>query len=234
MVVPKEKFKVYKNVFSDYTNKNLQKLCSQGYLDLDKMIPLSIGKESNVFLSESKNAYVIVKIYRVENCDFLKMYDYLKFDDRYIGIKKQKRKIIFLWCQREYRNLLRAREIGANVPTPYTFKDNIIIMESIGQHSPAPRLKDSLPKNKNLFFTKVIDNMRKLYKHGLVHGDLSEFNILNLNEEPYFIDFSQATLKKSLNFNELFQRDINNIARYFTKIGLKVTAEKIKEMIINE
>ncbi len=234
MAISRERFKVYQNVFSDYTNKNLQKLCSQGYFNIDLMIPISVGKESNVFLSKSNKGFVIVKIYRVESCDFFKMYNYLKFDSRYIGLKKQKRKIVFSWCQREYRNLMKARELGVNVPTPYTFKDSIIIMESIGGEFPATKLKDATPKNKNVFFKKVIENMRKLYKGGMVHGDLSEFNILNLSQEPYFIDFSQSTTKDSLNFKELLERDINNITRYFTKIGVKIDKEKIGKMITNE
>jgi len=55
-----------------------------------------------------------------------------------------------------------------------------------------------------------------------VHGDLSEFNILNYRENPVLIDFSQATTVKSLNAVELMKRDMKNLQRFFNKHGLDI------------
>jgi len=73
----------------------------------------------------------------------------------------------------------------------------------------------------------VLENMKKLNNAGLVHGDLSEYNILNYDEKPYFIDFSQSTLLKSESSGDLLKRDIKNISRFFTKIGVKTSEDEI-------
>ncbi|MEM4336422.1 MAG: serine protein kinase RIO [Candidatus Woesearchaeota archaeon] len=228
--ITKEKFKVYKNVFDNFTEQTLNKLSSQGHFEELKS-PIFVGKESNVFLASKRSEFVIVKIYRLESCDFNKMFDYIKSDIRYPNIKKQRRRVIFAWVQREYRNLMIAREGKVNVPTPLIFLNNILVLQLIGDNAPAPRLKDKIPKNKKLFFKKVLENMKKLNKAGLVHGDLSEYNILNYREEPYFIDFSQSTLIKNPGSEELLKRDVKNIARYFKKIGLETSEAEIIEKI---
>jgi len=224
----KEKFRTYHAVFDNFTNRNLFKLISEGLFDgLES--PIATGKESNVFSAKKGSKRVIVKIYRLETCDFNRMYDYIRSDPRYQRLKKKKRDIIFSWAQREYRNLLKAREAGIKVPTPLAIKQNILVLEMIGD--PAPKLKDAHPKAPKKFFEEIIGNMRKLYKAGIVHADLSSFNILNNNEKPVFIDFSQATPLENHNACEFLERDIRNVASYFSKIGLKVNNEEIKSKI---
>ena len=138
------------------------------------------------------------------------MYDYIREDPRYVNIKGKKRKIIFNWVQREYRNLLKAKEAKVNVPTPLCFKNNILVLEFIGKEDKiAPRLSVEKPKNAKRFFDKIIDNIKKLYEAGLVHADLSAFNILNDNEEPVFIDFSQSTTLNSLSAQEYLERAVS-------------------------
>ena len=181
-----EKFKTYGNVFDAFTLRNLSKLQSQGYFE-DLISPIALGKEANVFSAIRKDGKkVIVKIYRLENCDFNKMYEYIRADDRYQNISSSKRNIIFAWTQREYRNIHKAREAGLNVPTPLHFFHNILIEEFIGDEEPAPKLKDSNIEDIEKMFNNVLLNMKKLYKAGLVHGDLSAFNILNWKQKPYF------------------------------------------------
>ncbi len=228
----REKFKTRNDVFDQRTIRNLFVLDSKGFFDQHSLSPVSIGKEANIFAANSKNGRVIVKIYRVETCDFNRMYDYIKYDPRFPKLTNKRRKVVYAWAKREYRNLLRAREGGVLVPTPYTVKDNILVMEMIGNEWPAPKLKDEKPKNVKEFFNKVINNMKKLHKVGLVHGDLSEFNILNKDDLPYFIDFSQCTQLNSQLANELFDRDVKNIERFFNKLGLKVAQEQIKKEIL--
>ena len=140
-----------------------------------------------------------------------------------MGLKDKKRKVIFAWAQREYRNLMNARDAQANVPIPIAFLNNILVLEFIGRNgSIAPKLKDSVPKNKKQFFDKIIDSIRKLYKAGLVHADLSAFNILNFEDNPVFIDMSQATTLKHPRAEEFLERDVKNICIFFRKVGLKV------------
>lgn len=228
----KEKFKTYKNVFDAFTVRTLFKLITQRhFIGLES--PICIGKESNVFTAKAKDTSIIVKVYRLETADFKRMYDYLKFDVRFERLKRQRRRIIFAWAQREYRNLIKAREGGVSVPKPITFLNNVLLLEMIGKDDPAPKLKDKRPKNPKAFLKKIINEMKKLHKANLVHGDLSEFNILNNNENPIFIDFSQCTTLNSGNAMELFDRDIRNIVRFYKKLKIELNEEKIKKEIIS-
>jgi len=210
----REEWKIYKNVFDQFTERNLFELSTQGHFKALES-PVALGKEANVFSARKTDGeLVMVKIYRLENCNFKKMFDYIKVDPRYQSIRNQKRKIVFSWVQREYRNLLLARE-RIRVPTPLAIKDNIIVMELVGEDEPAPKLKDSYPKDPVSFLGKTVDYMKGLIFAGMVHGDLSEFNILNNNEEPVFIDFSQGTTIKAPNAEELLVRDVRNIFSFF-------------------
>jgi RIO kinase 1 len=227
----REEWKVYGNVFSEHSRKLLFKMSSQGYFE-ELEAAVSVGKEANVFTATTKdNKRIIAKIYRLENCNFNKMYDYLTADPRYLSTARNQRRIIFTWTQREFRNLMLAREV-IKVPKPIAFKDNILLMEFIGNTDPAPELKGHPPKDPEKFFKKVIENMHKLYQKGLIHGDLSPFNILNHNEEPVFIDFSQGTMIDATDADELLKRDIKNIAIYFRKISkIKIDEEEIYKKI---
>ena len=230
----KDRFKTMHNVFDGFTNRTIFKLITEGHFrGLES--PISIGKESNVFSAlKEDGTRVIAKIYRLEACDFNKMHDYIKDDPRYANLKRKRRKIIFSWVQREFRNLMAAREAQVNVPIPITFMNNVLVLEFIGRGNDiAPKLKDKVPLNKKQFAGKIIGSMRKLYKNNLVHADLSSFNILNLDEVPVFIDMSQATLLKHPLAEDYLERDVRNICNFFRKHGLKMddkeTLKKIRK-----
>ncbi|MBW2980370.1 serine protein kinase RIO [Candidatus Woesearchaeota archaeon] len=232
---PKDKFKVMHNVFDEFTNRTLFRLITRGYFEgLES--PIAIGKEANIFSAKTKTkGRVMVKIYRLESCDFNHMYDYLKVDPRFLHLKSKKRKVILAWVQREYRNLLKAREANMRVPTPLAFLNNVVVLEFIGSGDEiAPRLKDKKPKNPKKFFEDVISQIKKLHMAGLVHADLSAFNILNFNEKPVFIDFSQCTTLKNPHAAEYLNRDVKNISTFFRKLGLKVDEEEIKTKILGK
>ena len=225
----KEQWKVYGNVFSEHSLRLLFKMSSQGYFE-ELEAAISVGKEANVFTATTTDEdRIVAKIYRLENCNFSKMFEYLRTDPRYINASKNSRQIIFTWVQREYRNLMIARE-AIKVPKPIAFKDNIILMEFIGnsEHA-APELKDKPPKDPKRFFDKIIIDMKKLFKKGLIHGDLSPFNILNHDEDPVFIDFSQSTMKDASNAQELLRRDLKNICTYFRKY-IKITEDEEEKL----
>jgi RIO kinase 1 len=224
---PREDFKTWGDVFDRFTQRTVYKLITQGHFEgLES--PISIGKESNVFSALKKDGTrVMVKIYRLETADFNRMRDYIKDDPRIINLKGGKRNTIFAWVQREFRNLIKARGANVSVPTPLTFNNNVLVLEFIGDNSfIAPKLKDDLPKNPKDFLEKIVSNMKKLHKAGLVHADLSAFNILNYNQTPVFIDFSQCTTLESSRAKEYINRDVRNICTFFRKIGLNAEEEK--------
>ncbi len=226
-----ERFKTSKGVFDEHTERDLFELQSRQVLD-EVVSPLKIGKESHVFIANKGKKKLIVKIYRVQNCDFKRMYNYIKKDPRFSYLQHHRRQIIYAWAQREFRNLKHAEKAKVYAPSPIAFKNNIIVEEMIGAVNPAPVLKDKLPQHPEFFFDQIIVQVRKLYQQGLVHGDLSAFNILIYKERPYLIDFSQATLTETPNSEELLERDVRNIINFFLKLGVRRNlSETIKKII---
>ncbi len=211
-------WKIQHGVFDQFTLRVLEKLRGQGHFE-ELTQALALGKEANVFIAMA-DPDVIVKVYRLENRDFKKMLEYLVQDPRYAHVKRRKREIVFAWAQREYRNLLIARE-AIPVPKPMAYHKNVLILDMIG--GPADQLKDAPPKNPEEFYATIIEYIKLLRKQGLVHGDLSEFNILNLDEHPIFIDFSQASPVDAPNARELFDRDVKNIIRSAGKHGVTLS-----------
>ena len=233
MAKAREKFKVWGDIFDEFAVLTIQKLIDKGCFDYLKS-PISTGKEANVFSAARGKELVAVKIYRLETCDFNRMYDYIRADPRYTGLKRKRRQVIFSWCQREYRNLMKAREAGVRVPYPIAFKNNVLVSEFIGDENPALKLKDQIPKDLKGFSKKVFEYMKKLYHSGFVHTDLSEFNILNWKEMPVFIDLSQATTSDNPNFSEYLERDVKNICRFFRKHGLDLEDRKVLKGITSD
>ena len=230
----REDQKVRHNVFDDFTNRTIYKLITEGYIEgLES--PLFIGKESNVFTARHKDTTrVIVKIYRLESCDFNRMFDYIKADPRYHSLKKRRRNTIFAWVQREYRNLMIAREHGVAVPLPIAFMNNVLVLECIESNGHvASKLKIAIPLDPLDFYEKTLLNMKKLHKAGLVHGDLSAFNILNRDESPILIDFSQATEYESERGEEYLVRDVRNVCTFFRGLGVDANDQKAKKAILS-
>jgi RIO kinase 1 len=227
----REEWKIYKNVFDQFMMRTIMKLMSQKVIDgLES--PIMIGKESNIFSAITPDKKrVIVKIYRLESCNFNKMYDYIRQDSRYENLRSKRREIIFTWVQREYRNLHKARDSGVRVPTPIAQANNVLVLEFIGDESIALQLKDDIPKNLSGFADELIENLTKLYRAGIVHGDLSEYNILNYRGHPVLIDFSQGTSTRSPNAKELMDRDIKILCKFMKKHGVTLTPEQVIERI---
>ena len=234
MKITREKFKVWGNVFDEFAIKTIIKLISQRYFDgLES--PISIGKEANLFTALKGDERIIVKIYRLESCDFNRMYDYIKADSRYANLKGKKRQIIFNWVEREFRNLQKARNVGIRVPAPITFLNNILVLEFIGDGGEvAPRMKDLKPKKPKDFFEKIVEAMRKWHKAGYVHADLSGFNILNYKENPVFIDFSQATPLDNPRSKEFLERDVRNVCNFFRKMGIEAEERVVIKNIVKK
>ncbi|MDP3990192.1 MAG: serine protein kinase RIO [archaeon] len=225
-----ERFKTLRGVFDSFTERTLFSLQSKGAFD-ELVSPLEVGKESNVFIAVKDGKKVIVKIYRMQNCDFNQMYDYIRKDPRYEFLKKQRRSIIIAWTQREYKNLLKAEKAKISSPKAISWKNHIVVEEFIGDENAAPQLKDTIPLDPEKFFEKIIVQLKNLFDAGLIHGDLSAFNILNHHNKPVLIDFSQATLTKTPNSPELLKRDIKNLLQFFRKLGIHKDEEKVFKRI---
>lgn len=233
--ISKEKWKIWGNVFDDFTIKVIQRLIGQRIIDGIES-PVKIGKEANVFTATTESGERrIVKIYRLESCNFNKMYSYIRSDPRFMDIKKQRRQVIFSWVKREHKNLLAARKVGVRVPTPIASINHVLVLEFIGHDEPAPQLKDMPPKDQEAFLESIMNNLKLLYqKAGLVHADLSEFNILNMDESAVLIDFSQATTIRDHTADSYLDRDLANLVRFFAKYGLKLEVEELKKKIVTK
>ncbi len=218
-----EKYKTYNDVFDRSTTRLLQKVFDILNLREPEIIPLSIGKEANVFKLREEDKEFALKIYRLEVCDFNKMKFYLENDHRLTIKTRKRREIIFHWAKREFLNLQKIKELEINAPLPLLQKNNMLVMSFIGEEMPAPKLKDYNFNDKHetaKVFSKTFEFISKLKKFNLVHGDLSEYNILIKNSEPYFIDFSHTTpLNTGLGL-ELLKRDLRNISNFFLKRGI--------------
>ena len=228
---------VSSEVFDNKTLQVLYKLAKQGYLkSLNGVI--STGKEANVFLGiDDDDNEVAVKIYRVVTLDFKKIKEYIAGDPRFKSYGNNTRKIITAWTKKEFMNLSRLYNHGLNVPEPYTANENVLVMEyldcSSSDASAAPPLSKIMLDNPEIVFEEIIDFMDKSYnKAGLVHGDLSRYNILYSHGHPYVIDVSQATLTSHPSSMKLLERDIENIIFDAKKFDLSLDFDEVKNRII--
>jgi RIO kinase 1 len=217
------------SVFDERTIFHLNKLLVNGPLERIEGV-ISAGKEANVYLAyDIDGKEVAVKIYKIDTNTSKWMKKYITGDPRFKKIPNNISKIIFLWASKEFKNLKRAYKAGLSVPNPIFTQNNILIMEYIGFESiPAPILKDiKAPKDPVKLFNEVLNFIKNLYqKAKLVHGDLSEFNILYHNQKPVIIDISQGVSVQHPKAEVYLVRDIRNIFNYFEKIGVNTPDPK--------
>jgi len=210
------------SVFDERTIFTLNKLLVNGPLKRIEGV-ISAGKEANVYLAYDTNENeVAIKIYKIDSNTSKWMRNYIIGDPRFKKIPRNVSKVIYLWASKEFKNLKRAYKTGLNVPKPIYVKNNLLIMEYIGFESiPAPLLKDIKdPKDPFKLMNEILGFVKDLYqKAKLVHGDLSEFNILYHNQKPVVIDISQAVSIQHPKAEVYLARDINNIFNYFKKLG---------------
>ena len=213
------------SVFDERMYLQLNKLLKTGTLNRIEGI-ISAGKEANVYLAYGQNnEEYAIKIYKIDTNTSRWMRNYIIGDPRFKKIPNNVSKIIYLWAGKEFKNLKRAYKVGLSVPEPMYVKNNVLIMEYIGFESiPAPKLKEiKTPKDPINLLNEVLNFMKDLYqKANLVHGDLSEFNILYHNQKPVVIDISQAVTVHHPKAEIYLVRDITNIFNYFEKIGVEV------------
>ncbi|MFX1574653.1 MAG: serine protein kinase RIO [Promethearchaeota archaeon] len=213
------------SVFDERTVFQLNKILVNGPLERIEGI-ISSGKEANVYLAYDQEGFEIaVKIYKIDSNTSRWMRKYIIGDPRFKKIPHNTSKIIYLWASKEFKNLKRAYKAGLSVPKPVFIKNNILLMEYIGFESiPAPILKDiKKPREPINLFHDILDFIKILYQKAmLVHGDLSEFNILYHNQKPVVIDISQAVSIQHPKAEVYLVRDIKNIFKYFEKFDIRL------------
>lgn len=220
---------VIESVFDERTVFSLNKLLVNGPLERIEGV-ISAGKEANVYLAYDHNGKeVAIKIYKIDSNTSKWMRNYIVGDPRFKKIPHNVSKIIFLWASKEFKNLQRAYKAGLRVPKPIYVKNNLLLMEYIGFGPiPAPKLKDIKdPNNLHELFNEVLQFIKILYQNAkLVHGDLSEFNILYHNQRPVVIDISQAVSTRHPKAEVYLTRDIKNVLNYFEKQGVSILDPK--------
>jgi RIO kinase 1 len=231
----KELKKIESYIFDRTVLKTLASLMNKKIIK--KMeFPVAKGKEAYVFRAEggenAEDPYLAVKIYMIETSAFKHMYEYIRGDPRLHGVKQNKRDIVHAWTKKEFRNLKMCEEALVHVPSPYYFHDNVLVMKFIGdENGPAPTLKVAGPPDPKNNFKQIIKDMRRIHKVGLVHADLSEYNILVWENELYIIDIGQGVSLEHPMANQFLERDVDNILHYFSKFGIKAEKEKILKEI---
>lgn len=239
-ITDNEQFKVADSVFDDATYAALYRLVQANVIDAFGG-PLSTGKEANVYLArggaattdrhETAPSEVAVKIYRITAAEFDDMRSYLRGDPRFEDLANR-RQIVLAWTQKEYANLVRAREAGVRVPTPLAVERNVLAMEFIGTNGQrGRRLAEVDIENPETAFEGVREYLRRLYNAGLVHGDLSEYNILVHDGELVVIDVGQAMTVHHPNADDFLRRDCANVASFFSRQGHAVDADALYEWL---
>ena len=105
-------------------------------------------------------------------------------------------------------------------------------MEFIGKNGEAaPRVKDKPFQNPKEKYEEICEYMAKMVNAKLIHADLSEYNILNNDEELVIIDVGQAVTTMHPYAKEFFQRDVMNMSKYFAKQGVDTDYDKMYEKI---
>jgi RIO kinase 1 len=218
-------FKVSENVFDEVTLLALYKLVHKKWITAIGG-SISTGKEANVFLGDREDQEVAIKIYRIQSANFTTMSSYVTGDRRFSHVKKSKKELIFAWTRKEFSNLARAKEAGLPVPEPLVWDRNILIMSFLGEgECPYPQLRSAEIDNPAQVYENIMAMIDTLYnKAELVHGDLSEFNIL-YSDQPYLIDMGQSVTRDHPRALQFLMRDIRNMNRFFKKRGCEVKTE---------
>lgn len=227
--------KVFQNVFDNRTSKALLKLADRNVVEKVYGVVES-GKESVVFLADTpEEERVLVKIYMSRAGSFREMKGYLRGDKRFRNVKDDRRSVIEEWAKKEFRNLKKAQNV-LRCPEPVAIHENILVMEFIGEgFEPYPKLKEVEIENPQTGYEQTIDRIEKLWKdEELVHGDLSEYNILVEEDRLVWIDFSQGVHFNHPEAEELLKRDIDRVSTFFEKQGAEVEPEKAYQRIISD
>lgn len=212
--------------------KSLEELKTKKY-NLNLIRIISTGKEATVYLVRENNEKLYaLKVYKdYETRAFKRNQEYIA--GKYIHKKSEQKAIRknnsfgkklshTVWIKREYFLLRRLYELNIKIPKPIVQVSNAILMEYLGDYNnPAPKLKDVVLQKSEAkkIYTIIENNIDTMYKNGIVHGDLSPYNILYWKNVPYIIDFPQALdIRNNPNVITILERDKMNMLKWVNSV----------------
>ncbi len=208
--------------------KRLQPLIEEGLID-EVVRPITAGKEAEVFVVWASGALRAAKVYKEANQrSFKNRADYLdgrksrgSRDERALkrGGKFAKEAEEEGWYTAELLALGRLHAAGVRVPEPRAFMDGVLIMDLVLtlEGEPAPRLADCnfTADEARLLYGELVHEVQRMLCAGIVHGDLSEYNVLLAPYGPVIIDFPQMVdAAASLGARKLLLRDLGNLRTF--------------------
>lgn len=200
---------------------------------IDRVVrPLKSGKEAEVFLVESEGELRVAKVYKSMHRSFKQrsMYtegrkvrntrDQRAIDRRTRHGKKQEEDA---WKSAEVDIIHRLHAAGVRVPTPYNFIDGVLIMELVtdADGGVAPRLAEVNldSETANAYYQQLLKEVVRMLCAGVIHGDLSDYNILVDADGPVVIDFPQAVdAAANRNAKKLLLRDVDNLGHFLERV----------------
>ncbi len=211
------------------TPARLQGLMSEGLID-SVVRQLKSGKEADVYVVRCGDEIRAAKIYKeAHQRSFRQAVDYT--ENRKVKNSRQARAMAkgtkfgreereAAWRSAEVDALYRLAEAGVRVPRPSVFHDGVLLMELVtdARGDAAPRLNDlSFSAAQAMqHHTTLIGEVVRMLCAGVIHGDLSEFNVLMAADGPVIIDLPQAVDAAGNNHApRMLIRDVNNLRNYF-------------------
>ena len=211
------------------TPKRLQSLLEEGLID-SVVRQLMSGKEATVYVVRCAGETLCAKIYKdATQRSFRQAVDYT--ENRKVKNSRQARAMAkgtrfgresqeAAWRSAEVDALYRLAAAGVRVPVPRNFYEGVLLMELVtDEHGDAaPRLNDVIftPEDAAVYHDALIGEVVRMLCAGIVHGDLSEFNILLAADGPVIIDLPQAVDAAGNNHaNRMLLRDVENLRDFF-------------------
>lgn len=196
---------------------------------------IDIGKEAVILHGESNPNYpgkehlpreIAIKVYKTRFNECKKREQYIKDDSHpkeHFG-KQSDRTFINMWAEKEKKNLKRIENADIDCPSVIALKDNILLMSFIGDYkTPALKLKYAMaslsPYFRDWAYDTVVKMIKNLYRNAkLVHGDLSEYNILYHRQRAYVIDVAQAVEACHPRAVDFLLRDLTKVTTFFKRL----------------
>ncbi|KAG9126639.1 protein kinase rio1 [Ceratobasidium sp. 392] len=205
---------------------------------------VSTGKEANVYHAltpAQPPAHLALKIFKTSILIFKDRDRYVTGEHRFRHgySKRNPRKMVRLWAEKEMRNLKRLLAADIRCPEPIEVRENVLVMGFLGDKNgwAAPRLKDASvdPAALPSLYVELVIIMRRLYHVcKLVHADLSEYNILYHNAHLYIIDVSQSVEHDHPSAFDFLRNDIRNVEAFFGGAVRTLGPRRVFEFVTKE